>query len=74
MDIVGLIPAAGQGTRIGLLPCSKEVYPIGYDQCREGRPNAVSHYLLEKMQSAGIKKVYIILREGKWDIPALSST
>jgi glucose-1-phosphate thymidylyltransferase len=70
IEIVGLIPAAGQGTRIGPLPCSKEVYPIGYDQDRGGRPKAVSQYLLEKMRSAGIKKAYIILREGKWDIPA----
>jgi glucose-1-phosphate thymidylyltransferase len=69
MDIVGLIPAAGQGTRIGILPCSKEVYPIGYDHCKEGRPKAVGHYLLEKMLAAGIKNAYIILREGKWDIP-----
>ncbi len=69
-EIVGLIPAAGLAVRIGPLPCSKEVYPIGYDHDREGRPKAVSHYLLEKMRSAGIKKAYIILRSGKWDIPA----
>jgi glucose-1-phosphate thymidylyltransferase len=33
-------------------------------------PKVVSHYLLEKMRLANIKRAYIILREGKWDIPA----
>ena len=68
-EIVGLIPAAGQGTRIGPLPCSKEIYPIGFDPSLEGRPKAVSHYLLEKMKSADIQKAYVVLRAGKWDIP-----
>lgn len=69
-EIVGLIPAAGQGTRIRPLPCSGEIYPIRFDPSKEGRPKAVCHYLLEKMRSAGIRKAYIVLREGKWDIPA----
>jgi len=69
-EIIGLIPAGGQGTRIGPLPCSKEIYPIGFDYSGDGRPKAVSRYLLEKMFIAGIKKAYIVLREGKWDIPA----
>jgi glucose-1-phosphate thymidylyltransferase len=30
----------------------------------------VSHYLLEKMRLAGITNAYIVLRPGKWDIPA----
>jgi glucose-1-phosphate thymidylyltransferase len=30
----------------------------------------VSHFLLENLRLADIKKAYIILREGKWDIPA----
>jgi len=69
-QVIGLIPAGGQGSRLGSLPCSKEIYPIGFDEAREGRPKAVCHYLLEKMRLAGIEKAYIILREGKWDIPA----
>ena len=28
------------------------------------------HYLLEKMRLADITKAYIVIREGKWDIPA----
>jgi glucose-1-phosphate thymidylyltransferase len=68
-EIIGVIPAGGQGTRLGPLPLSKEIYPIGYDPSREGRPKAVCNYLLDKMRSAGIKKAYIVLRGGKWDIP-----
>lgn len=34
------------------------------------RPKAVSHYLLEGMRVAGAKKAFVILRQGKWDIPA----
>jgi len=72
-EVIGLIPAGGHGTRIGPLPCSKEIYPIGFNQTREGRPKAVCHYLLDKMRFAGIKKAYIVLRAGKWDIPAYLS-
>ncbi len=71
-EIIGLIPAAGRGTRIGPLPCSKEVYPVGFASTDGGRrvPKAVCQYLLEKMRVAGIVKAYVVLREGKWDIPA----
>ena len=72
-DIVGLVPAAGQASRITPLPCSKELYPIGFRKV-EGvdglRPKVVSHYLLEKMYVAGVRRAYIILRQGKWDIPS----
>jgi glucose-1-phosphate thymidylyltransferase len=69
-DVVGLIPGAGKGTRIGPLPFSKEIYPIGFEEEGDGRPKTACSYLLGKMRSAGVEKVYIILRAGKWDIPA----
>lgn len=71
--IIGLIPAGGQATRISPLPLSKELYPIGFQEVGQKsnwRPKVVCHYLLEKMQLAGIEKAYFILRSGKWDIPA----
>jgi glucose-1-phosphate thymidylyltransferase len=40
------------------------------DNGRSVRPKVVCHYLLEKMRMAGVTKVYVILRKGKWDIPA----
>lgn len=71
-DVIGLLPAGGKGARIEPLPCSKELFPIGFRKV-DGtdclRPKAVSHYLLEKMRRAGIRKAFFILREGKWDIP-----
>ncbi len=72
-EVIGLIPAAGTASRITPLPCSKELYPVGFrpvDRERGIRPKVVSHYLLEKMRLADITKAFIILRKGKWDIPA----
>lgn len=72
-DVIGLLPAGGKGVRIAPLPCSKELFPIGFHKVdgNDGlRPKVVSQYLLEKMRGAGIRKVFFIIREGKWDIPA----
>lgn len=72
MQKIGLVPAAGFGTRIAPLPCSKEIYPLGfrYSEKMGGiRPKVACHYLLEKMAKAGANKAYMILRPEKWDIP-----
>lgn len=70
-EIVGLIPAGGHATRLGPLPCSKELFPIGWqsDETGKMKPKAVSAFLLDKYKAAGIRKAYFILRKGKWDIP-----
>ncbi|HTF16506.1 MAG TPA: hypothetical protein VK658_00465 [Chryseolinea sp.] len=70
-DIIGLIPAGGHATRISPLPCSKELFPIGWrvDDSGNAKPKVVSQYLLEGYRAAGISKAYFILRKGKWDIP-----
>jgi len=71
-EVIGLIPAAGTASRIAPLPCSKELYPVGFRSVNGGneiRPKVVTHYLLEKMRLANITKVFVILREEKWDIP-----
>jgi glucose-1-phosphate thymidylyltransferase len=73
MERVGLVPAAGRAARMAPLPCSKEVFPIGFRPVDEGRgfrPKAACHYLLESLQSAGVTKAYMVIRKGKWDIPA----
>jgi glucose-1-phosphate thymidylyltransferase len=72
MKKIGLIPAAGTADRIAPLPCSKELYPIGFHPIGAGRsprPKVVSQYLLEKMRIANTAEVYMVLRKGKWDIP-----
>ncbi|MCP4424277.1 MAG: dTDP-glucose pyrophosphorylase [Chloroflexi bacterium] len=71
--VVGLLPAAGTAARIAPLPCSKELYPVGFRHTSQNngvRPKVAAHYLLERLRRAGIGKTFIILREGKWDIPA----
>jgi len=71
-EVIGLVPAGGQATRIAPLPCSKELYPVGFrpvDGGRNLRPKVVCHYLLERMRLAGVTRAYIVLRPGKWDIP-----
>ena len=70
-EIVGLIPAGGHATRLSPLPCSKELLPIGWrkDDMGKPKPKVASHFLLDKYRAAGIRKTYLILRKGKWDIP-----
>ncbi len=71
-EIIGLVPAGGEARRVAPLPCSKELFPVGFHTVEPGRtlrPKVVCHYLLEKMALAGITKVYVVLRKGKWDIP-----
>jgi len=71
--LVGLIPAGGQADRLAPLPCSKEILPLGFYYSTEKghkRPKVACHFLLDGMRLAGVKKAFIILRPGKWDIPA----
>ena len=70
--IIGLVPAAGQSSRISPLPVSKELFPIGFQDLEDKglRPKVVCQYLLEAMGRAGVKESFLVLRPGKWDIPA----
>jgi dTDP-glucose pyrophosphorylase len=65
----GVIPAAGQGTRIQPLAFSKELLPVGVR--RDGtteRPRAVSEYLLERLALGGVTKVCFVISPHKTDI------
>jgi glucose-1-phosphate thymidylyltransferase len=69
-EVVGLVPMAGQATRMSPLPMSKELLPISMRPTPSGlRPKVASHYLLESMRGAGIRRAFLVLRPGKWDIP-----
>ncbi len=70
--IIGLLPCAGQGSRISPLPMSKELFPIGFQDLvdRGLRPKVACQYLLEAMGRAGVRESFLILRPEKWDIPA----
>ncbi|MCO5171382.1 MAG: nucleotidyltransferase family protein [Planctomycetes bacterium] len=65
----GLIPAAGQGTRIQPLAFSKELLPLGsrHEGGRE-RPRAVSEHLVERMLAAGATRLCFVISPGKADI------
>lgn len=72
-EVVAVVPAAGRSLRLTPIPCSKEVLPVGLRDMagvRGPRLKVVSHYLLECLQKADILQGYIIIRQGKWDIPA----
>jgi dTDP-glucose pyrophosphorylase len=59
MAIVGVIPAAGYGTRLQPIPSSKEVYPVA------GRP--MMDYLLERMRSVA-SEIRVVTRPEKVDV------
>jgi len=64
MSVWGIIPAAGNGTRIQPLAFSKELLPMG----GEDRPKAVSEYLVERMEAGGATKLAFVISPGKSDI------
>ena len=75
LPLVGLIPAAGRAERLGPLPCSKELLPIGFRETPRGPvPKVAAHYLLERFHAAGVRKVFMVLHESKGDIPRYFGT
>ncbi len=67
--MLGIVPAAGRGSRIQPLGCSKELLPVGM-QFRDGRlkPRAVAEYLLDRMLLAGADRIAMVLSPEKSDL------
>ncbi|MDA8155294.1 MAG: sugar phosphate nucleotidyltransferase [Actinomycetota bacterium] len=67
--MLGIVPAAGTGSRIQPLAFSKELLPVG-SRLENGteRPRAVSEYLIERMAIAGAAKICMVISPGKYDI------
>jgi dTDP-glucose pyrophosphorylase len=67
--VIGIIPAAGAGSRIQPLAFSKELLPVGsrFDGKME-RPRAVSEYIVERMVAAGAERICFVISAGKSDI------
>lgn len=72
-DIIGLVPAAGHGTRLGAIGHSKELFPLNLRREAaanfERPPTVVADFLLDAFARAGIRQTIIVIRDGKWDIP-----
>ena len=65
----GVIPAAGNGTRIQPLAFSKELLPVGgRAEAPSERPKAVSEYLVDRMVLGGADKICFVISPGKADI------
>ncbi|MCA1563789.1 MAG: NTP transferase domain-containing protein [Acidobacteria bacterium] len=71
-DVVGIVPAAGKATRLGELPFSKALYPVGFRRDASGavlRPKLACEYLLDGLRTAGVHRTFVVVRAGRWDIP-----
>ncbi len=66
----GIVPAAGNGTRIQPLAFSKELLPVGswIDANGVERPRAVSEYLVDRMVRGGADKICFVISPWKSDI------
>jgi glucose-1-phosphate thymidylyltransferase len=70
-EVVGLIPAAGRARRLGGLPGSKEVLPLGFSGGAAGPlPRLACDGLLGAFAAAGVGRAVVALGGGKWDVPA----
>ena len=70
IEVVGIVPAAGLGTRLAPLPFSKELFPLGYQEVHKNgipqwRPKVVSQYTIDQMVKAGVTKIFVVLGSGK---------
>jgi glucose-1-phosphate thymidylyltransferase len=59
-DLIGLIPAAGKGVRLGL-PYPKELYPI----IKDNRYKPVAQYVLENLVTSGVRHIVFVINETK---------
>jgi glucose-1-phosphate thymidylyltransferase len=66
-QLIGLVPAAGRGTRLGGIAGSKEMVPV--PTAGSGASAPVSAQLLRCLAEAGVERAYVVLRTGKWDLP-----
>jgi dTDP-glucose pyrophosphorylase len=65
----GIVPAAGQGSRMQPLAFSKELLPVGSRTDGESeRPRAVSEYLIERLVIGGATRICFVISPGKSDI------
>ena len=55
---------------MGGLPFSKELYPVDVsDDPDIQKPRPVIEFVLDDMRRNGIDRIFVVVRDGKWDIP-----
>jgi glucose-1-phosphate thymidylyltransferase len=59
-ELVGLIPAAGKGIRLGL-PYPKELYPV----IQDNRYKPISQFVLDNLTNAGLRHLVFVINETK---------
>lgn len=59
-EMIGLIPAAGKGVRLGL-PYPKELYPV----IRNNHYKPISQFVLSNMTTAGLDHIIFVINETK---------
>lgn len=64
VKVIGVVPAAGQATRLESIPRSKEVLEIA------GRP--VMEYIVERMRAANCNEIRVVTRPEKNDVAELA--
>lgn len=71
-DLVGVLPAAGRGTRLAPLRYPKELLPIVYEPAPgdDGsvRPRAVAEYALDAIATAGAVRTVLVVAPWKLDV------
>ncbi len=59
-ELIGLIPAAGKGVRLGL-PYPKELYPV----IRNNHYKPISQFVVDNLVNAGLKHIVFVVNETK---------
>jgi len=59
-NFIGLIPAAGSGTRLNL-PFPKELYPT----IKGDKYQPIAHYIVKNIIDAGAKHIVFVINESK---------
>lgn len=59
-EVIGLVPAAGKGVRLGL-PYPKELYPV----IRNNHYKPIAQFVLDNLTSAGIQHIVFVINETK---------
>lgn len=71
-ELVGVLPAAGRGSRLGPIPCSKEIMPLGFQPQAEApvawQPVTAIELHLDALRRAGARRAVVIVGETKADV------